>query len=135
MNLGGISTETSSQKPEGEFKPIPNGLYEAKVLEVNLSKKAKSSYMVYTEVVFELVGDEFKNRRIWERFPESNTSDKAIYVGRERMKKLLKAACGPSSVDEVLEGQSELSILIGKTVTLDLVTKGSFTNAKGFQTV
>jgi hypothetical protein len=135
MNLGGISKENGLGGDKKEFKPIPNGLYEARVLEINLSKKAKTSDMVYTEVVFELTGDDFHKRRIWERFPESNTSDKALEVGRERMKKLLAAACGPDTVNEVLEGQKDLSVLNGRPVTLDLVTKGKFTNAKKFQTV
>lgn len=130
MSLGTIQQqpETTGKK---EYAPI-NGVYPAKVLEVNFDKKAKSSDSVYNEVTFVITEGDFKGRRIWERFIHTGASSKAIDVGRERLKKLVAATLGKSHVNSIMEGEESLEALIDRPVTLEVETKGKFTNAKKF---
>lgn len=132
MSLGGIS-QTATEGAKKGYAPM-NGVFPAKVMEVAFDKAAKNGNSVYNEVTFVITDGEFKGRRIWERFIHTGASTKAIEVGRERLKRLVGATLGQNAINSVLEGEKSLDELVDRPVTLEVETKGAFTNAKKFMT-
>lgn len=130
MNLGDVQAQQSEE--QNSYAPIPDGIYPVKVMEVTPGKKSKSSDMVYTEVTLVIDDGEFGGRRIWERFPEKNTSTKALSVGRQRLEKFLKASMGEEKASAVLNGEQELAIAKNAALSVKLKTSGKFTNVKAF---
>lgn len=133
MNLGGNLNNGGEAKKE--FAPFIDGIYAAKVLRVTPGKQSKSSDMIYTEVEFVITEGDFSKRRVWERLAESNASSKALEVGRSRLQKLLQATVGSEAASQIFEGQKELGAIVERPVSLELATKGKFTNIKKFMAV
>lgn len=126
--LGGIQQQTPTKKT-GEYAKM-DGIVPAKIREVNLGVKAKTSPSIYNEIVFEVTNGEFKGRRIWEKFYIENKNSKAVEISQKKLVHLLTAAVGKGQVGSFLEGEKELETLINTEMVLNVAT-----NDRGFASV
>lgn len=128
MSLGNVS----SGSKEKTYEPIENGTYPVTILNVAMNKQATSG-AIYNEVEFEITEGNYQKRRVWDRFMTSNTSPKAIEVGRSRAEKLLKTVVGQEAASAVFNGEKEFDVIKGKQLLIDVATNGKYTNVKKYQ--
>jgi hypothetical protein len=68
-----------------DLKPIPPGWYSAQIVE-NSVEHAKNGNGTYLLAVFEILGDDYKGRRIFHNITLQNASQQAVEIGQRLLK-------------------------------------------------
>ena len=114
MSRFGFDLKEYESSSTRDYSPIPKGEYTIKCTEAE-SKDTKSGGQMIA-ATFEVVGDQFDGRKIWNNFNIHNNSEVAQKIGREQVASWARACGKPNatSVDELLERKFKASIDIEK---------------------
>lgn len=114
MSRFGFDLKEYESSGTRDFSPMPKGEYTIKCVEAE-SKDTKSGGQMIA-ATFEVVGDQFDGRKIWNNFNIHNSSEVAQKIGREQVASWARACGKPNatSVDELLERKFKASVDIEK---------------------
>ena len=74
----------------GDFSPLPAGIYEAIITDTEM-RETKAGDGKYLALTYEIVGDEYKGRLIWDNLNLVNPSEKAVAIGKRKLIQLSQA--------------------------------------------
>lgn len=98
------------------FEPLPDGDYLCNIAEVGERVSQKNPNVEYYGTEFEVIKGDHAGRKIYGNFVYKHHNEKAVNIGRARMKQLCIAAVGTARIDRAEQ-------LFGKTVTVRIRTK------------
>ena len=93
-----INFNVSEVAPAQEFKPLPEGKYEAVIFDSDV-KPTRAGNGSYIQLEFKIVSGEHKGRRLWGRYNVENTNREAVEIGRAQFSAVCQAAGVPSPRD------------------------------------
>lgn len=94
-----INFDATSYTPqERSYGVIPPGKYQT-VINATDVKKTKAGDGEYLEIEFQITGDQFGGRKVWERLNINNPNKKAEDIARERLAALCQAVNIPHLTD------------------------------------
>ena len=93
-----INFNVSEVAPAEEFKPLPEGKYEAVISDSDV-KATRAGNGSYIQLEFEVVSGEHKGRRLWGRYNVENTNREAVEIGRAQFSAVCQAAGVPNPRD------------------------------------
>ena len=93
-----ISFNVSDVTPAQEYKPLPEGKYEAVIADSDI-KQCRSGNGCYIQLEFEVVSGEYKGRRLWGRYNIENTNREAVEIGRSQFAAVCQAVNVPNPRD------------------------------------
>ena len=81
-----------SELPEDErgFEPLPDGWYEAQVNASSI-KTTKAGTGEYLELEFDIIGDDYKGRKVWTRLNLKNPNNTTVEIAKRDFAKLCTA--------------------------------------------
>lgn len=88
--MSSLSFDASTVAPSTGFDPLPAGDYTV-IAESAELKPTKNGNGKYIEVVFVVVSDNGKGRKLWNRITFENPSEKAQSIGRAQLSALCRA--------------------------------------------
>jgi len=83
--------QTEYEEGRSGFETLPKGRYPARCEDIEKKPTRKNDGYFY-EVEFSLIGENFKNRKVWANLNVSNPSTTAQRIGREQWNSLCVAA-------------------------------------------
>ena len=95
-----INFNVSEVAPAEEFKPLPEGKYEAVISDSDV-KATRAGNGSYIQLEFEVVSGEHRGRRLWGRYNIDNTNREAVEIGRAQFAAVCQAAGVPNPKDTV----------------------------------
>lgn len=109
MSLLGISNVDWNSVDDIGFKPLPAGVYGAKVTKAELSNN-KAGNGKYIKVEFTLVGQKgIKGRKVFEYLTVQHANEQVVQIALGKLKKLIKSiGKDPESVEDTSELQNEM---------------------------
>jgi hypothetical protein len=93
-----ISFNVSEVTPAQEYKPLPEGKYEAVIADSDV-KPTRSGNGSYIQLEFEVVSGEYKGRKLWGRYNIENSNREAVEIGRSQFAAVCQAVNIPSPRD------------------------------------
>lgn len=93
-----INFNVSEVAPAEEFKPLPEGRYEAVITDSDV-KATRAGNGSYIQLEFEVVSGEHRGRRLWGRYNVENTNREAVEIGRAQFSAVCQAAGVPNPHD------------------------------------
>lgn len=93
-----ISFNVSEVTPAQEYKPLPEGRYEAVIADSDV-KPTRAGNGSYIQLEFEVVSGEYKGRKLWGRYNIENTNREAVEIGRSQFAAVCQAVNIPSPRD------------------------------------
>lgn len=93
-----INFNVSEIAPAREFKPLPEGSYEAVVIDSDI-KETRAGNGRYIQLEFEVVSGEYLGRRLWGRYNIENANRDAVEIGRAQFSAVCQAAGVPAPRD------------------------------------
>ena len=82
--------DATEVEPKSGFEPLPAGKYTA-VIVGSETKPTRAGTGEYLELVFEILDDEHKGRRLWSRLNLWNPSAKAVEIARAELSSICRA--------------------------------------------
>ena len=81
-----------SELPEDDrgFEPLPDGWYEAQV-NASSVKTTKAGNGEYLELEFDIIGDDYKGRKVWTRLNLKNPNKQTVEIAQKDFAKFCKA--------------------------------------------
>ena len=93
----GINFDPNDYEPAGSFDPLPAGKYMVVVSSTEMKdakiKPGQKEAGQYLQVVYDVVDEEFKGRKVFDRFNLVNESEQAVKIANSRLTSLC-IACG-----------------------------------------
>jgi hypothetical protein len=93
----GINFDPNDYEPAGSFEPLPAGKYMVVVSSTEMKdakiKPGQKEAGQYLNVVYDVVDEEFKGRKVFDRFNLVNESEQAVKIANSRLTSLC-IACG-----------------------------------------
>ncbi len=124
-----LDFDATAVEPTASFKPIPQGKYTA-IIAASEIKPTKKNDGQYLEMVFEILDEKFKDRKLWTRLNLDNPNPDAVTIAKRELSSICRA------VDVMRPGDSSdlhdrpLIISVSQTKRQD---NGEMTNIiKGF---
>ncbi len=68
----------------GDFSPLPAGIYEA-IITDSVMMETKKGDGQYLKLTYEIVGDDYKGRLVWDNLNLVNPSEKAVAIGKRKL--------------------------------------------------
>ncbi|MGI6354000.1 MAG: DUF669 domain-containing protein [Lentisphaeria bacterium] len=93
-----INFNVSEVAPAQEFKPLPEGMYEAVITDSDV-KPTRAGNGSYIQLEFEVVSGEHAGRRLWGRYNVENTNREAVEIGRAQFAAVCQAVGVPNPRD------------------------------------
>ena len=93
-----INFNVSEVTPAQEFKPLPEGKYEAVIADSDV-KETRAGNGSYIQLEFEIISGEYKGRRLWGRYNVENANREAVEIGRAQFSAVCQAAGVPNPRD------------------------------------
>lgn len=120
--LGNDFNAANVETSNGDFQPLPEGLYKAIIesADITPTKKGDGSYL---KLQYGVVGPTHAGRKLFHRITLNNPSMKAVEIGREQIASLFKAI-GKNLVGDTDE-------LIGRSVVIKVKVDGQYNNVIG----
>jgi hypothetical protein len=87
-NLDGF--DANNVEPQTGFEPIPVGKYPAIITESEM-KATKSGEGEYLQLTFEVVGEQYKGRRLWARLNLKNKNETAVKIAQAELSAICRA--------------------------------------------
>lgn len=87
------------------FGELPNGNYTAIITEIALKQKKDDPFVEYYSCEFEIVSGQFTGRKIWTIFTSQHHNEKAVQIGRAKLKGLCRVVAGK----DVIQNENELT--------------------------
>ena len=85
-----LNFDATTVEPQSDFEPIPAGKYEAVITDSEM-KPTKSGTGRYLELTFQIIGGEYKNRRLWARLNIDNPSQQAVRIALSELSAICRA--------------------------------------------
>jgi len=73
------------------YSPLPEGTYSVQVQKAEL-KKTKDGTGAYIEAECNVVGEDYKGRKVWARYNVVNKNPKAVEIGYQQLKQMIVAS-------------------------------------------
>lgn len=90
-SIGLTSLDDISMESAGGYQPIPNGVYNATVGEVDL-RNTRSGTGQYLSVQLDILDEPYDRRKVWANLNIVNPSEKAQAIGRSQLKAMALSA-------------------------------------------
>ena len=104
-----INFNVSEVAPAQEFKPLPEGKYEAVISDSDV-KPTRAGNGSYIQLEFEVVSGEHKGRRLWGRYNTENTNREAVEIGRAQFSAVCHAV-GVTNPKDTAELHNRILVL------------------------
>jgi len=85
-----LNFNANEVNPSVGFEPIPNGKYQAVVVD-SCFKDTKSGSGRYLELTFEIIEGEYKGRKVWARLNLENPNSTAVEIARAELSAICRA--------------------------------------------
>ena len=95
-----LNFNANDVEPSVGFDPIPAGKYQAVVTDSEM-KPTKNGNGQYLELTFEIIGGEYKSRRVWARLNLENQNAQAVQIARADLSAICRAVNVPQPKDSI----------------------------------
>jgi hypothetical protein len=82
--------DASTVEPATGFDIIPDGKYSAIIIDSEM-KDTKAGTGQYLQLVFEIIGEKFKGRRLWSRLNLVNKNETAVKIAQAELSAICRA--------------------------------------------
>lgn len=100
-------------KPQESFEPVPAGWYKAFISD-HETKRTNKGDGQYLELVWEITGPKFENRKVWDRLNLDNPNATAVEIAQASLSAICRAVgvVKPKSADDLVGKEIEIKIAV-----------------------
>lgn len=119
VDFSGFNDDKNIEASSGEYTPIPEGWYQARVNQVE-EKNSKAGGM-YLSVQFEITGESYNNRKVYHNYNVVNSNDQAVQIAKGQLCALTEA-----TVQKHLSEVPNSDVIIGHELLIKVgISKGT----------